>query len=54
MVKPCFKTKGSNPPVCGIHRVPLARRQSSEIPSLSKFADFAFYVCPVSGYVVRD
>ena len=54
MAEPCFKMKNSNPPVCGVHNVPLMERQSSEDSVLSKFGDFAFFVCPVSGYVVRD
>jgi hypothetical protein len=40
--------------VCGVHNVPLMEHQSSEVPVLSKLGDFAFFVCPVSGYVVRD
>jgi hypothetical protein len=54
MARPCFKIKDSNPPVCGVHNVPLMQRQSSEDSVLSKLGDFAFFVCPVSGYVVRD
>jgi len=54
MARPCFKKKGSDPPVCGVHNVPLILRQSLEDSVLSKLGDFAFFVCPVSGYVVRD
>jgi hypothetical protein len=54
MAEPCFKINDSNPPVCGVHHVALIQRQSSEDSVLSKFGDFAFFVCPVSGYVVRD
>jgi hypothetical protein len=54
MAEPCFKKKDSNPPVCGVHNVPLIQRQSSEDFVLSKLGDFAFFVCPASGYVVRD
>jgi hypothetical protein len=32
--------------------VPLIEHQSSENSVASLFGDFAFFVCPVSGYVV--
>jgi len=54
MEEPCFKKKDSDPPVCGIHNVPLIEHQTSEDSVLSRFGDFAFFVCPVSGYVVPD
>jgi hypothetical protein len=54
MAEPCFKKKDSDPPVCGVHDVLLLEHHSSEDSVLSKFGDFVFHVCPVSGYVVRD
>ena len=54
MVEPCFKKKDSEPPVCGVHNVPLVQHQSSKYSELSMLGDFAFLVCPVSGLVVRD
>jgi hypothetical protein len=54
MVEPCFKKEDSDPPACGVRNVPLIRHQSYENSALSKFGDFAFFVCPVSGHVVRD
>jgi hypothetical protein len=49
MVGPCFRIKESNPPVCGVHNVPLVRHQSSEELAHSMLRDFAFFVCPESG-----
>jgi len=54
MAEPCFKMKNSNPPVCGVHNVPLIEHQTSGNPLVSMLGDFAYFVCPVSGYVVRD
>jgi len=54
MAEPCFNKKDSEPPVCGVHNVLLIKSQSSEDSVISKFGDFVFYVCPVSGYVVSD
>jgi hypothetical protein len=54
MVGPCFQKNDSNPPVCGVHNAPLIQHRSSEDPVLSKFGEFVFFVCPVSGFVVRD
>jgi len=54
MAEPCFKKKDSNPPVCGVHNVPLEEHQSSEALITSKLGDFTFLVCPVSGAVVND
>jgi hypothetical protein len=50
----CLRIKESNPPVCGVHDVPLIQHQTSEDSVLSKLGDFAYLVCPVSRYVVRD
>jgi hypothetical protein len=54
MAGPCFRKMDSSPPVCGVHNVMLIQHHSSEDAVLSKFGDFIFYVCPVSGYVVGD
>ena len=52
MAEPCFKM--NSPPVCGIHNGPLIEHQSSENSLDSMLGDFAYFVCPVSGDVVRD
>ena len=52
MTSRCFRKKGSDPPVCGVHGVPLVQRQSSEYSVSSRVGDFVFLVCPVSGQVV--
>jgi hypothetical protein len=50
----CFAKKGSDPPVCGIHKVRLEPHQSSEAWSTAKYGDFKFLKCPVSGQVIDD
>jgi hypothetical protein len=52
MAEPCFMKTGSNPPVCGVHNIPLVRHQSSEDFGASRYGDFVFLVCPASGQVV--
>jgi hypothetical protein len=52
MAARCFKKTDSNPPVCGVHSVPLVQRKSSEHSASATFGDFAFLACPVSGQVV--
>jgi len=54
MAKPCYLKKGSNPPVCGVHNVPLEPHESSEDMDTQRFGEFAFLKCPVSGAVVND
>jgi hypothetical protein len=54
MEKPCFKKLGSDPPVCGIHEVPLRETSSSQELSTMGLRDFAFYKCPVSGQAIDD
>jgi hypothetical protein len=53
-VEPCFTKKDSNPPVCGIHNVPLVQRQlPNELIALG-YRALAFLVCSVSGAVLND
>jgi hypothetical protein len=54
MVVLCFAKTGSNPPVCGVHNVPLRVAHSSEILGTIGPQDFNFYVCPVTGYVTNE
>jgi hypothetical protein len=49
-----FKKKGSNPPVCSVHDVPLVEHRSSDDSATSGLGDFVFFVCPVSGQVIDD
>jgi hypothetical protein len=51
---PCFVKNGQDAPICGVHNVPLVQHDSSEFPIASKFGDFVFFVCPVSGLVLND
>jgi hypothetical protein len=54
MAGPCFRKKDSNPPLCGVHNVPLVQHQSSEDFLSAKVRDFAFLVCPVSRAAVNE
>jgi hypothetical protein len=54
MPKECFRTKESNPPVCGVHNVPLEKRQLPNDFIAVGYKGFSFLVCPVSGVVLND
>jgi hypothetical protein len=54
MAEPCFKKKVSNGLVCGVHNVPLTQQKSSDFLETSGLGSFTFFICPVSGDVVRD
>jgi len=54
MAEPCFTKKDSKPPECGIHKVPLVQRSTSEDSGAAGLGTFTFLVCPVSNAVVRD
>jgi hypothetical protein len=52
MTEHCFREKGTDPPVCGLHKVRLARGQSAEVVPIAGLKNFSFLVCPVSGEVL--
>jgi hypothetical protein len=52
MAERCMARKGSDPPVCDVHNERLKQHQSSENVSTSRFGEFSFLVCPVSGQVI--
>jgi hypothetical protein len=54
MARRCFRKKGSNPPVCGVHQVPLTQKESSDDSDTSRFGNFTYLACPVSGQVLND
>jgi hypothetical protein len=54
MAEPCFTKKDSKKTVCGVHKVPLVKHQTSDHSDTSGLGTFTFFVCPVSGAVVRD
>jgi len=54
MAEQCFKKKDSNPPVCGIHNVPLVQKQLPDEVLGGGYKSFAFLVCPMSGTVLND
>jgi hypothetical protein len=50
----CFTKKGSDPPVCGVHKVKLEEHQTSRESITGGVGSFRFLVCPVSGTVLHD
>jgi hypothetical protein len=54
MVERCFTKKDSDPSVWAFTMGRSDGHQSVEYSVPSRFGDFAFFMCPVSGYVVRD
>gem|GEM_PF-2128234 len=54
MAEPCFSKKDSNPPICGIHNVPLVSKQLPAEMTGGGYKRFAYLVCPVSGSVLND
>jgi hypothetical protein len=50
----CFKQKDTNPPICGIHKVLLTRKQLPDELIASGYKAFTFLMCPVSGQVLND
>ena len=54
MAERCFKEKDSNPLICGVHKVPLVRKQLPFELTAAGFKAFTFLVCPVSGEVLTD
>lgn len=49
MPEECFVRPGSNPPVCGVHNVPLLLTKTSDPDP-----EFRHYVCPVSGKTIKQ
>ncbi len=54
MADQCFRKKGSNPPICGVHNVPLVQKQLTQELIAAGYKGFTFFVCPVSGAVLND
>jgi len=54
MTKPCFRKKGSEPPVCDVHNVQLVRKELPPQMISEGYKGFTFLVCPVSGTVLDD
>jgi hypothetical protein len=49
-----FIKKGSFPPICGVHNVPLVERQTSRDIDVGPVGDFTYLVCPMSDQVPND
>lgn len=54
MAEQCFKKKGSIPPVCGVHNVPLVQIQVPIDRDSPGFRQITCLKCPVSRTVVLD
>jgi hypothetical protein len=54
MAEKCFRKKDSEPPVCGVHNVPLLQKQLPPEMIGAGYKGFNFLVCPVSGVVLND
>ena len=54
MAEPCFIKQDSGPAACGVHNVPLIRKQLPDEMIASGYKGFTFLVCPVSGQVLND
>jgi hypothetical protein len=50
----CFRKKDSNPPVCGVHNVPLVPKELPDELIAQGYKAFTFLVCPVSGEVLNN
>ena len=54
MVKRCFKEKDSNLPICGVHNVPLIRRETPIDSLAPRLGRISCLICPTSELVVHD
>jgi hypothetical protein len=46
--------KDSNPPICGVHNVPLVKKQLPNEMVAAGYKGFTYLVCPVTGAVLND
>jgi hypothetical protein len=54
MATRCFKKEGANPPMCGIHNVPLVKA-TLPIDAISpRLGSVTCYVCPESHSVANE
>jgi hypothetical protein len=50
----CFQNKGSNPPVCGVHKAALVRTQVTIDPNAPQIGQITCFRCPISRNVVQE
>jgi hypothetical protein len=48
----CILKEDSAPPVCAIHNAPLEEHSTAEISATSRYGEFTFLTCPISGQVI--
>ena len=54
MMEKCFSKKGSNPPVCEVHKVAVVRKRVAIDPYAPALGSVTCILCPVSRAVVRE
>jgi hypothetical protein len=54
MAEQCFRKKGSIPPVCGVHNVPLVQSHVSIDRNSPGLGEVTCLRCPVSRFVALD
>jgi len=54
MTEPCFKTRDSNPPVCGVHNLPLVKFQVAIDMNAPELGMVDCFICSVSHTVARE
>jgi len=54
MATRCFKKEGSNPPMCGIHNVPLVKATLPIDANSLHIGSVTCYVCPESHRVADE
>ena len=50
----CFTKQGSNPLACGVHDVPLKRKDLPEGLIAPGYSLLTFLVCPVTGTILNE
>jgi hypothetical protein len=50
----CFLKKDSNPPLCGVHNLPVTRESIPIDPDVPDLGRITCFVCPVSRKVLSD
>jgi hypothetical protein len=54
MRQQCFSRNDANPPVCGVHQVPVVQRQISIDPHAPELGRITCSMCPVSRAVIQE
>jgi len=52
MTGQCILKENPAPPVCAIHNAPPEEHSTAEISATSRYGEFTFLTCPISGQVI--